>query len=353
MSENNLPKAALLMCCLVAVAVIGWEVSWRSRGLQISYDDGPALWAHAFKSIYQPAENAVVFIGSSRMKYDLDIPTWEQATGCQAVQLAMEGTCARPVLQRLADDPSFKGRLVIDATEGLFFSNSPFNLEKPTENIRYVKEETPSQRAGFFLNGALESQFVFLDKGNLSLHAALEALQIPNRPKVFNEPLFPLDFQQVTFDRQMYMTDRFLRDTTLQNRVKNIWFGFEQMAKGRPPMAEATLDSIFGTIKQAVATIKARGGVVVFIRPPSSGILLEHEKEKFPREKYWQRLLTETGCPGIHFADYSATDHFECPELSHLSRADASRYTLQLIQILEKEQGWTFCKTALPPTAVH
>jgi hypothetical protein len=273
------------------------------------------------------------------LKYDLDIPTWNQQTGCHAIQLSMEGSSPRPVLKDLADDPNFKGRLIVDATEGLFFSPRG-GTKRPDENIKYYHDRTPSQRVSFELNRWLESQFVFIDKENFSLNAQLDALEIPSRPGVFMMPIFPLDFQRNTFDRQMYMTDKFLVDTNLQNRVSAIWQFFNSMSKKAPPISEADLDAIFQSVKSATDKITARGGQVLFLRPPSSGPALEGERMAFPREKFWDRLLSYTGCAGIHFADYPAIDHFICPEDSHLSRADAALFTQQVIQVLEKEKNW-------------
>lgn len=338
MPESTLKKAAVLTSVIIIIVLIFWEIRLRSQGVEITYDDGPPLWSHKRAMVYEPKDQAIVFIGSSRMKYDLDIPTWEQNTECHAVQLAIEGSSPRPVLEDLANDPNFKGRLIVDATEGLFFSNR--SNKRPNENIHYYHDRTPAQRVSFELNRVLESQFVFLDKDNFSLNAQLDALEIPSRPGVFMMPIFPMDFQQNTFERQMYMTDKFERDTHLQNRVSGIWKFFGKMAKGAPPMPEEELNAIFKSVKVAIDKIKARGGEVLFLRPPSSGPALMGEKMGFPREKYWDRLLAETGCAGIHYADYPAIDHFICPEDSHLKRADAAVFTRHIIQVLETEKGW-------------
>ena len=338
MPENTLKKSALFTLALVSIVLIAWELRLRSQGIEISYDDGPPLWSHNRDMVYAPKDKAVVFIGSSRMKYDLDIPTWEKNTNCQAVQLAIEGSSPRPVLEDLANDPNFKGRLLVDATEGLFFSSRGYR--RPNENIKYYHDRTPAQQASFELNRVLEAQFVFLDKDNFSLNAQLDALEIPSRPGVFMMPIFPMDFQQNTFDRQMYMTDKFEKDTNLQNQVSGIWKFFGKMAQGAPPMPDDELNAIFRSVKDAVDKIKARGGEVLFLRPPSSGPALMGEKMGFPREKYWDRLLAYTGCQGIHYADYPAIDHFICPEDSHLKRQDAAVFTQKIIQILEQEKGW-------------
>jgi hypothetical protein len=60
----------------------------------------------------------------------------------------------------------------------------------------------------------------------------------------------------------------------------------------------------------------------------------------FPRKEYWDRLLAYTGCKGIYYEDYPAMAQFECPEASHLSPAQATIFTKNLIQILNDEKGW-------------
>jgi len=289
--------------------------------------------------VYESSNEAVVFIGSSRIKYDLDIPTWNSITNIHAVQLAIEGSCPRPILEDLANDQNFKGKLIVDVTEGLFFSNAPHNAENPNKNIKYFHEQTPAQRASFMINKPLESMFVFLDKDHLSLNAKLDELELKSRPGVFMMPVFPMDFERCTFDRQMYMTPAFVADTVQCNKVKSIWQFFASMSKKAPPMPKSELDAIFKSVKIATDKIKARGGQVLFVRTPSSGPYLQGENIVFPREKYWDRLLAETQCPGIHFMDYPAIAHFDCPEFSHLQLKDAVTFTKEFVKILNTVDG--------------
>jgi hypothetical protein len=111
-----------------------------------------------------------------------------------------------------------------------------------------------------------------------------------------------------------------------------------------PPASGGTLDSILISVKSLTDKIRARGGQVLFVRTPSSGPAKEGEGKGFPKEKYWDRLLTFTGCPGIYYSDYPAIANFVCPEWSHLKPADAVIYTKNLIKILEEEKGWSFNK---------
>jgi len=179
MTASPLIKAGILTLILVTTSLISWEFYVRSKGFDASYDDGGPLWSDKRAMVYEPADKATVFIGSSRIKFDLDINTWQNITGDHAIQLACVGSSPLPQLKDLADDSNFKGKLVIDVTEILFFTNN--SNKTPEENIKYYKSRTPAQRASFVLNHALESQLVFLDKDRLSLNAELANLHIPNR----------------------------------------------------------------------------------------------------------------------------------------------------------------------------
>lgn len=340
MSSASLVRPAIVAALLFIMCILSWEFYLRHDGVDHSFDDGGPLWSYHRERIYQPINSATIFIGSSRIKFDLDTKTWKSIAGDDPVQLACVGSTPLPVLYDLADDPDFKGKLVIDVTEGIFFSTSPRNRDRPETALKYHDEITPAQRASFFLNKPMESTFVFLDKEDLSLNAMLDQLEIPSRPGVMMSPIFPRDFDRVQFDRQEYMGPLFLADTNQINKQRSIWAFFGSLNK-TPPISGDPLDSLLQTVKVATDKIQARGGKVMFVRTPSSGALLEAEKMGFPKERYWDQLLAVTGCQGIHYQDYPETDHYVCPEFSHLSITDATDYTKHLIRILI-EKGWTF-----------
>jgi len=330
MNQSSLKKAAILMLCIVIGIMASWEIYLRSIGITPSYNDDSPLWANQRARVYEDPDKAVVFIGSSRIKYDLDIPTWEQLTGKQAIQLAMTGSNPRPVLENLANDINFKGNLVIDVTEFIFFSDAPFYAEKPSAHINYFKDRTPAQRASFKINHFLESKFVFLDKDQLSIGAKLNTIRIKNRTGIIPPLVFPLEFERTNFDEQSKMTTAFVTDTSINNKVSNIW---HMLMSGPPPppMPDSVLLAICITVKNDIDKIKARGGNVVFVRTPSSGTVFKGEKMGLPREIFWNRLLKETNCKGFYFADYPVLANMICPEESHLSPQDAIVYTQQLV----------------------
>ena len=82
--------------------------------------------------------------------------------------------------------------------------------------------------------------------------------------------------------------------------------------------------------------------MVVFIRPPSDGIMLAKEHTDYPREEYWDQLIKFTETPGYYYADYPSMANLICVEESHLSPHDAVIYTEALINILKTQKGWVF-----------
>ncbi|MEJ0083263.1 MAG: hypothetical protein WDM78_20450 [Puia sp.] len=76
----NIIRAGALALSLSLIAILSWEFHLRHTGHDLTYDDNEALWADKRAMVYNPADNATVFIGSSRIKYDLDIPTWRALT---------------------------------------------------------------------------------------------------------------------------------------------------------------------------------------------------------------------------------------------------------------------------------
>jgi hypothetical protein len=346
MKSNPLFKAAILTLVFVVSFTLCYEFYWRSRGFSTTYNDDKILWTTARKEVYNDDNKATVFIGSSRVKFDLDIPTWEKLTGEKAIQLAFVATSPRPVLRHLAEDESFKGKLIIDMMEPAFFSPRTFLTEKSAiESITYFQNETPAQKASAILNYKLESNFVVLEEGKFGLNNLLTNLQIPCRPGVFSFPDFPQEFAVSNFNRQTYMTPMFLADPVLIKKQTENWTKLGALDK-TPGIKGEALEAVFNEVKAAVDKIRARGGSVVFIRPPSNGGYLETENFVYPRKEYWDAMLAYIDVQGIHYRDYAETANFVCPEWSHLTPEDAIMYTTHLVKILQEEKGWSFPKQA-------
>ena len=55
--------------------------------------------------------------------------------------------------------------------------------------------------------------------------------------------------------------------------------------------------------RAAVAVIRARGGDVIFLRPPSRGPVRTNEERIAPLDRVWRPLLAAASVRGLHFED--------------------------------------------------
>ena len=338
MPNFSLKKSAILMLILSTIFLLCWEYYWRSSGYVLGYNDDDALWYKYRMMVYEPTDKTTVFIGSSRIKFDLDIPTWEATTGEKAIQLSIAGSNPRAALVNLGEDEKFKGKLVVDVTEVLFFRPNPD--DELGHRLKYLKEATPAQKVSAQVSFALEHQLLFLDKELFSLNALMARMGLHDRPQVRGDVPWPTKFTTTNFRRQEIMTNEFVKDTNLQRRVTNIWTMFGALDKTHGAAGD-TLQKIFTEVQTAVAKIKARGGKVIFTRTPSSGGYWSTEPIKYPRADYFDKLPAITNCSSIYFKDYPDMKDFVCPEWSHLTPTDAVLYTKALIGHLKEKQWFT------------
>lgn len=329
------------MLVIVTIFVAALEYYWRGRGFVPSYNDDKVLWATQRRKADNPTDQLTAFVGGSRIKFDLDVATWERLTGEKAIQLALVGTPGRLTLRDLANDENFKGNLIIDIAEPQFFSIDTARRDKSArEAIEFYYKETLAQKASASIDYVLESKLVFLEEGRFGLTALLNTLQIPNRPGVVPPPPCPPELSTTDLHRQTSLTPMFLADPQLQKKQIAIW---TRIPTNRSLlMSGDTLAAVCRGIKASIDKIRSRGGRVIFVRPPSGGDVLKNEKKFFPRQQYWDRLLEYTNTPGIYFSDYPAIANFNCPEWSHLAPADGVTFTRNLVEILQNEKGWTF-----------
>jgi hypothetical protein len=118
------------------------------------------------------------------------------------------------------------------------------------------------------------------------------------------------------------MWDRIESDAYLRGHARHAWDGF----KGPnipPPLA----DKVIARTAEAVRRIRARGGDVIFIRPPSAPQLRVNEQTRIPKALGWDRLLVGAKVQGIHADDLPQAQKLVIPEWSHLSRRCATVFT--------------------------
>lgn len=333
------PWGKILLGALVLFLLLMtlWEWHWRNFGATPGWRNSDGAWADQRRRIDQGEGGKTVLIGSSRLLFDVQLPEWQQATGERPIQLSLEGTSPLPVLEDLAADPDFTGRLLIDATPlSLFLGQSG----RRASVVPYYHEQSPSQRSGHWLSRQfLEPWFAFYDP-DFALPVVVRRQAWPNRPGLPPRILVrKLSVQQL--DRNTQLWSKVEQDPQYLAMARRIWQ--MQLAIPPPPMLDSdskrakVRGEIMGRVEAAVAKLRARGVRVVFVRPPSSGPWLEQELRFTPRKETWDALLQRTHSPGIHFEDHPQLQGYVLPEWSHLGAAEARRFTTALAPLVQRE----------------
>ena len=321
------------MLAILAVLLGAWEYELRGLGLRAGdLDDGRDYWAVERRKVDSGPRDPVVIVGDSRILYDTDLATWQKLTGHRPIQLALPATNAQNFLHDLAMDEHFAGLLVVGTAELSYFRNGDGGSG---DVLKYVKAETPSQKSGQVIYKELSRHLAFLDTEH-TLFRMIERREWVDRAGVEGPYSEVWKLSESTDDRQSWLWDRLEKDAYLLEHAKRVW----KAVYRSDPVAPDVVDRTIARAKADVERIRARGGEVVWVRPPSSGVLLEREHARFPRDRIWNRLLAETGSFGIHFEDYPQMQNLSLPDWSHLARASALGYTQAYVQVLAEHVNW-------------
>jgi hypothetical protein len=314
------PWRAISLTVLIATLLLSGAWEWRMRALALTpgdLDDGPSAWAEQRRRIdAEPVKVAIV--GDSRILFDTNLDRFERLTGLRPVQLALPGTNALPFLEDLAADRKFKGVVIVGMAEMMYFRQDIGLMKAALDHGRW---ESPADRASFQVRRVLARRLAFLaDDYRLSnLVARLD----PNLRRGVKGPYNDVwKISQSSDERQTWLWPRIENDPRLRAHARAAWDGFK-----RPVVTKAVITQILARTKAAVAKIRARGGEVVFVRPPDAPPLRVNEEKEIPRARGWDALLAAVPAQGVHFDDLPAAQGLTIPEWSHLNRACAVVFT--------------------------
>jgi hypothetical protein len=324
-------RVFLAATSITLVLLIAWEIEMRHLGLRAGdLDDGRADWAVERRKVDSGPRDSVVIIGDSRILLDTDLATWQRLTSRRPIQLALLGVNAQPILHDLAADSHFAGLLVIGTAEFSYFSDDSI-----PGVLRYIRTESPSQRTGQQLYNELSRYFAFLDS-NYTLFKLLERHRWPERKGVAGPYMENWKISESYDDRQTYLWERLERDDYLRRQSQSIWTTYF----AGPPVKSDKVERVTASTKLDIDKIRARGGEVVWVRPPSGGPLLDIERTRYPRTRVWDKLLRDTASFGVYFEDYSSMQHLSCPDWSHLSKTSAIAFTDAYVHAMLDHVDW-------------
>jgi len=323
------PRIFAAAMLLLAAALGLWEWRMRAIGLEAGdLDDGPSAWAEQRRRIDQ--ENVpVVLLGDSRMLFDSDLERFAALTGTKPVQLAIAGSNPRPFLTELAEHSRFDGVAIVGIAHSSIFGAGAGLGKGALQRYRF---ESPAVRASYLLHRELSRVFAFLDDRH-RLSVAVHQLDEDWRPGVrISTPERLWKLGVMSDGRHTWLWPRIETDVQFRDHQRAAWsFGG---ARKPPPITDAAIERVEQEVRFAVEKIRARGGEVVFLRPPSHPEYRVFEEELLPRARAWDGLIASANVAGFHYDDDAVMRALVPPEYSHLSRACATVYTDAYVRAL-------------------
>ena len=311
-------QLALGVLAFLAIGTVALEVNARRLGLHAGdLDNSEVDWA-VERSRSEGAPVAIV--GDSRILFDTDLDRFEALTGVRPVQLAIHGTSALTLLEDTARNERFNGLLIVGMADTMFFQ--PFDGYGGYIHSRETYE-SPARQWSTGLDHMLQRRLAFMDS-SYRLSVVASRLDPDFRPGVEG----PLDdiwkLSEVGEQRQTWMWPRIVTDTRLRAHARWAWKGFKEKFQYTPELiAKGHARAV-----AAVEAIRARGGEVVFVRPPSDIHLRINEEAQVPKAKGWDALLRNTRSAGVHNDDLPPhLRRLIMPEWSHLNRRCATVFT--------------------------
>ena len=323
MPTRDIPKQpwgrlALGVLAAMVLGTVALEVNARRLQLHAGdLDNSEVDWAVERS---RSAGAAVAIVGDSRILFDTDLDRFEVLTGIRPVQLAIHGTSALTLLEDTARNPEFKGLLIVGLADTMFFQ--PFDGYGGYIHTRETYE-SPARQWSAGLDHMLQRRLAFLDSSHrLSVVAAREDLNFRQGVEGPFDDIWKL--AEVGERRQTWMWPRIITDERLRAHSRWAWKGFKEKFPYTPELiAKGQARAV-----AAVATIRARGGDVAFVRPPSDIHLRVNEEAQVPKAKGWDALLRNTHSVGVHNDDLPPhLRRLIMPEWSHLSRRCATVFT--------------------------
>lgn len=343
----QLRKSLLIAAILGILSCVAWELYWRSQGRIPNIDDNRDLWARQRAKLDNPKGDQAVFIGSSRILFDIQNDIWKARTGMEPVMLACQGASPLPVLREIVDHTDYAGTIFVGVTPGLFFSTT-FEQAPPWDRaqsmVNYYRDRTYAQRLNHVLSLPLQRNLAFYTNATEAWDSDVDLGTLLYR-QIKDERIGPLpapffQFEDVSIDRNVQMDARATNDTAYAQSIQLAWQ--DMLSSDMPPPDTPGTTSFFLEYAQK---FRARGGKLVLVRFPSSHWFKQGEAMHMPRTKHWDSLVLKTKLPAYHYEDYPQLTGLNLPEWSHLSKEDADFFTEEIIKIWRKDGILTSTKT--------
>lgn len=327
---------------VVAVFIIWMEVSLDALGYHPTPNISQNDWLIERSKANKFGSKALVFIGGSRIQLGIDLTLVKEKTRLKPIQLAIDDTVPHSVLKNLAEDPRFNGIVIVDYyTTGIGVENSyAEKMSNIFKNTKLSQSYVTSRDTEILLSEWLQS--------HSRLYADESTPYLSLRYRIATQTASP-HFLYTTKDRSRKAN---------YSKVKMPEFYYRRVAQTlhisidlNDPQLKTFLESTVATQKSKPITeewkqkiqktndlidkIKQRGGNVIFVGMPTSGMVKEVEEKWYPKEEYWDYFVQHIHAAAVHANYVAELNQFTCPDGSHLDMKDQTAFTEGLISYLQ------------------
>lgn len=316
--KGNWRRTWAIALCVMFGLLFLWEGAWRARGFVPMVADSPALWADARRKV---KPDSVVFIGSSRMAVGADPAIYEQVTGKRPIQLSITASSPVPVLKHFAEDESFKGTIICEIVETAILVGN--NEPRATMFINEFKHQSIARRVEFHADSFLQQHLVSA-MPELNPYRVLKTVlsgELPQPPYYYMYPdrTRMMDFSKVDVQK------------VIANGLKGV------TSLGQGSVSKTLFMEMAAKMEEDVVRIQSRGGRVIFVRMPTSGVQWAHTEATSPKQEFWDAFAAQTSAITIHFKDYPELASIDSPDYSHIDKRDVPRFTTALAKIIQQK----------------
>ena len=353
-SSRRIPQGhwlAVLAIALIALVLVICAMEFRlaARGFEPTIIDSQALWIKQRERASALGANALVLLGNSRMQLDLDTATLRSQTRLSPVQLAIDNSSFVPILAGLARDPSIRGTVLVAYSDKYLANPVEYDAADQYQiafdsapHFRRILDFAASEAwLTNRLHGSLRSYADGARPVSSLLLRILDARATPQYLAILPDRSRRADYRRVdTTDlRGSYYTSviRILDsklpvDPTLS--ASDAELELRRRIATLMPEKGDRFDRALRRIDAMVKAIQSRGGRVIFVVLPTSGLVTAADNARYPRTRFWNRFVASTTAGTLHFEDLPSLRGYTCPDGSHLDARDTKRFTSALVKAI-------------------
>lgn len=319
-------KVVVLSVFLTCVCLGALEFGARQMGALPSVSASSSFWARerSRADLHQP--KSLVLIGSSRFKEALNpevlasyLPQHKSIH-----QLAINGGNALPLLEHLAQDPTFHGDLLVEILP-LSLSHTRPN-HSPTEDCLKHYE----QRA---LYSSFENELSAFVQGNIAILSQSADFKKWMKLRRFSSDSMVMERRESARRIKHQTTEYAAYDEKKDMGWVTLWRSMFE------PLSTQQTDQTLERWRVAAEALKARGSSLTFFRINSSAHVYAFEKKLAARDQFYDRWQRTIGGRWIHFTDDPILSSLTCYDGSHVMGKDAITLNHRLGELLAAQEA--------------